>query len=121
MQVLEAINLRVGTARIPIPDLVISTDIDLDELVVDASDVRFVCEITSPSNASTDKVLKMHYYAEAGIPWYLVVDTKARALRLYRLDGNRYLEQAACENGGSLRLTDPVVATIDLTELFPAL
>ena len=62
----------------------------------------------------------MHYYAEAGIPWYLVVDTKARALRLYRLDGTSYLEEARCEDGGSLRLTDPVAATIDLAELFPA-
>ncbi|MFC7275614.1 Uma2 family endonuclease [Paractinoplanes rhizophilus] len=119
LQVLEAINLRVGTDRIPIPDLVISTEIDLDELVVDASDVRFVCEITSPSNASTDKVLKMHYYADAGIPWYLLIDTKARALHLYRLDGDKYLEEAACEAGDVLRLTEPVAVAIDTAELFP--
>ena len=121
LQVLEAVNLRVGTNRIPIPDLVMATDIDLDELVVDASDVRFVCEITSPSNASIDKVLKMHYYANAGIPWYLVVDTKSRTLRLHRLDGDIYVEEATCDAGQALRLTEPVDATIDLGELLPAL
>ncbi|WP_433297908.1 Uma2 family endonuclease [Actinoplanes sp. CA-030573] len=119
LQVLEAVNLRVGPSRIPIPDVVIATAIDLDELVIDASDVRFVCEITSPSNASTDKVLKMHYYADANIPWYLVIDTKARALRLYRLEDGRYVEQTACEPGDVLRLTEPVVASIDLAELLP--
>ncbi|HEX5206044.1 MAG TPA: Uma2 family endonuclease [Actinoplanes sp.] len=117
--VFEAVNVRLTPSRIPIPDLVVATEIDVDELVIDASDVRLVCEITSPSNASTDKVLKRHYYAEAGIPWYLLIDTKVRALRLYRLDGNKYLEEATCEDGESLRLTDPVDATIDLAELLP--
>jgi Uma2 family endonuclease len=121
LAVFAAINLRVGPSRIPIPDLVIAREIDPDELVIDASDVLFVGEITSPSNASTDKVLKMHYYADAGIPWYLLIDTKARALRLYHLEGNRYLEETACEDGEPLKLTEPVVATIDLTRVLPSI
>ncbi|MFI5889279.1 Uma2 family endonuclease [Actinoplanes sp. NPDC051513] len=121
LQVLEGVNVRVGPSRIPIPDLVLASDIDLDELIIDASDVHFVCEITSPSNASTDKVLKMHYYAVAGIPWYLLIDTRARTLLLYRLEGDRYLEEAACEAGDVLRLTEPVAVSIDTAELLPAL
>ena len=118
-QVFEAVNVRLTPSRIPIPDLVIASEIDVDELVVDASDVRLVCEITSPSDAATDKVLKMHYYADAGIPWYLLIDTKARALRLYRLEGHKYLEEASFEDGEPLKLTAPVVATIDLTRVLP--
>src|SRR5688572_6774345 len=38
----EAVNDRCGTNRIPIPDLVITSDIDFDELIIDASSVRLV-------------------------------------------------------------------------------
>jgi hypothetical protein len=51
LHVLPAVNVRLRPGRMPIPDLVIAQDIDFDELVVDASSVRLVCEIVSPSNA----------------------------------------------------------------------
>jgi Uma2 family endonuclease len=117
LQVLEAINLQLRPSRITIPDIVLtSPDIDLDSLTVDASAVSLVCEITSPSNATTDKVLKKHYYAEAGIPWYLLVDAQAGRLHLYELSGNEYLEHSA---GEVLRLTEPIVATLDPARLLP--
>ena len=120
LQVLEAVNVRLRPDRIPIPDIVIaSADIKLDELVIDSAEIRLVCEILSPSNPATDKVLKMHYYAAAGIPWYLLVEPEPLALRLYRLDGAKYLEHSVTEVGQVLRLTDPVVATIDPAELLP--
>ncbi|WP_157437736.1 Uma2 family endonuclease, partial [Actinoplanes subtropicus] len=103
LQVLEAVNVRLAPDRIPIPDLAITADIDLDELVIDAGDVHLVCEILSPSNQATDKVLKMHYYAAAGIVWYLLVDPGARSLHLYRLAGNSYVEHAAGKDGDALR------------------
>jgi Uma2 family endonuclease len=115
--VLEAVNVRINQSRIPIPDLVISSpDIDITNLIIDASAIRLVCEIISPSNASTDRVLKMHYYASGHIPWYLLVDPKARTLRLYRLSGETYVEEPV---GDVLQLTEPIVATIDPEELFP--
>ncbi|HEY0700062.1 MAG TPA: Uma2 family endonuclease [Micromonospora sp.] len=118
LHVLEAVNVRLRSGRIPIPDLVVTGEIDFDELVVDGSVVRLACEITSPSSVSTDQVLKMHYYATAGIPWYLLVEQETANLHLYRLDGEHYVEQSVGV-GGVLRLTEPVIAEIAPAALLP--
>jgi Uma2 family endonuclease len=119
LTVMEAVNVRLQPGRIPIPDLVVTTDVDLDVLVIDAEDVLLVCEIVSPSNASADKVLKMHYYAAAGIPWYLLVEQETQALHLYGLTGGHYREHSVTKPGEVLRLTKPVVATITPDDLLP--
>jgi len=117
--VLEAINLSLRPGRMPIPDLVLTGPIDIDQLAVPAEAVKLVCEIVSPGNAATDRVLKMHYYAAAGIPWYLLVEQSTGALHLYRLDGDRYREHTVVEPGGVLTLTEPVRAEIDPAALLP--
>jgi Uma2 family endonuclease len=119
LYVLEAVNVRLRPSRIPIPDLAITEPIDFDNLVVDAESVRLVCEIVSPSNASADKVLKMHYYAAAGIPWYLLVEQETGALHLYGLSGQSYTERSVTQVGDVLHLTDPVEATISPEDLLP--
>lgn len=119
LTVVEAVNVRLQPGRIPIPDLVVTTDVDLDVLVIDAEAVLLVCEIVSPSNASTDKVLKMHYYAAAGIPWYLLVEQETQALHLYELAAGHYQERSVTKPGDVLRLTEPVVATIVPEDLLP--
>jgi Uma2 family endonuclease len=114
LEVYEAVNLRLKPGRIPIPDLVIVTAVDQDQLIINATLCRLICEIISPSNPATDRVLKMHYYAEAGIPWYLLVDPEPEiTLRLYRLDGQRYVEHAVGRPGDPLTLTEPIEATVD--------
>jgi len=117
--VLEAVNVRLQPGRIPIPDLVVTTDIDLDVLVIDAEAVLLVCEIVSPSNASADKVLKMHYYAVAGIPWYLLVEQETQALHLYELAAGHYRERSVTRPGEVLHLTEPVAASIAPEDLLP--
>ncbi|MEU1395637.1 Uma2 family endonuclease [Micromonospora zamorensis] len=119
LHVLEAVNVRLRPGRIPIPDLVITGPIDFDELNVEAGDVRLVCEIITPSNASTDKVLKMHYYASAGIEWYLLVEQANGTLHLYRRQGGHYIEQCVTRPGDLLVLTEPVKVTIRPEELLP--
>jgi Uma2 family endonuclease len=111
-----AINLRLRPGRVPIPDLVIARPVDLDTLVVEARDIELVCEITS-TNAATDRVLKMHYYAAAGIPRYLLVDPHGPILNLYRLDGDKYVEEATAEPGQRLLFTAPIVAEVDPASL----
>ncbi|MFG3687323.1 Uma2 family endonuclease [Micromonospora sp. NPDC047740] len=112
LELLEAVNVRLRPGRIPIPDLVVTEPVDLDELIIEADAVRLVCEIISPSNAATDKVLKMHYYAAAGIEWYLLVEQETGSLRPYRRRGGHYTEQSVAKRGEVLELSDPVRATI---------
>ncbi|MFI5494929.1 Uma2 family endonuclease [Actinoplanes sp. NPDC051859] len=115
----EAINVRLQPGRIPIPDVVITEKIDFAALAVDAEAVLLVCEIVSPSNASADKVLKMHYYATAGIPWYLLVEQETGALHLHQLSNGAYVLRSVAQVGEVLRLTDPVVAEISPEDLLP--
>ncbi|MEO3780419.1 Uma2 family endonuclease [Micromonospora sp. B11E3] len=119
LRVLEAVNVRLKPGRIPIPDLVITEEIDFDELNIEARDVRLVCEIISPSNAATDKVLKMHYYAAAGIEWYLLVEQENGTLHLYQRQGRHYVERSVTKAGEVLELTEPVRASIRPEDLVP--
>ncbi|NES15333.1 MULTISPECIES: Uma2 family endonuclease [Micromonospora] len=117
LELLEAVNVRLRPGRVPIPDLVITEQVDLDELIIEADAVRLVCEIISPSNAATDKVLKMHYYAAAGIEWYLLVEQETLTMHLYQRQGAHYVERSVTKAGAALELTEPVRATIRPEEL----
>jgi Uma2 family endonuclease len=112
LELLEAVNVRLRPGRIPIPDIVVTGPVDLDELIIEADSVRLVCEIISPSNAATDKVLKMHYYAAAGIEWYLLVDQETLTMYLYQRQGGHYVERSVTKAGEVLELIEPVRATI---------
>ncbi|TCB97620.1 Uma2 family endonuclease [Micromonospora zingiberis] len=119
LELLEAVNVRLRPGRVPVPDLVITAPVNLDAPFIEASDVLLVCEIISPSNAATDNVLKMHYYAAAGIEWYLLVEQTTGALRLHRRRGRHYVEQQSVKRGETLRLESPVRASIRPEDLIP--
>lgn len=121
LEVYEAINVRLRRGRIPIPDLAIVDPIDPDVAVVDVSAVRLVCEIVSPNNPAADRVLKMQLYAEAGIPWYLLVEQERESvlLQLFRRDGDHYTEHAAGAPGIPLTMNEPVAVTLDPAGLLP--
>ncbi|KXK63307.1 hypothetical protein AWW66_04110 [Micromonospora rosaria] len=119
LELLEAVNVRLRPGRVVVPDLVVAEIVDFDALYVEATDVRLVCEIVSPSNATTDRVLKMHYYAAAGIDWYLLVDQATGVLRLYRRQGAHFGEHATAKPGEPLALDGPVTVTVDPADLLP--
>ncbi|WP_431878785.1 Uma2 family endonuclease [Micromonospora marina] len=119
LELLETVNVRLRPGRIPIPDLVVTESIDFDEPMIEARDVRLVCEVISPGNAATDKVLKMHYYAAAGIEWYLLVEQGTGTLHLHRRQGRHYREVSVTKPGAVLELTEPVRATIRPEDLVP--
>jgi Uma2 family endonuclease len=118
LKVYEAVNLRLRSGRIPIPDLVLVTPVDEWTSIIESASCELVCEIVSPSNPAADKVLKMHYYAKAGIPWYLLVDTDPEiVLTLYRAEGDKYIAVAGGVPGERITLTEPVRITLDPADL----
>ncbi|WP_344129103.1 Uma2 family endonuclease [Luedemannella flava] len=121
LDVHHVVNVRLGPARIVIPDLVIARPVDPHGRVVDASAVVLVAEVVSAHSAVLDRVLKMHLYAEAGIAWYLVVepDGDAVSLRLFGLDDGNYGLRATAAPGDPLTLVEPVTVTVESRVLAP--
>ncbi|MEU8243125.1 Uma2 family endonuclease [Actinoplanes missouriensis] len=120
-EILATLNVRLGPNRILIPDLAVGTYPEIFTYA-EASMVLLVCEITSPGNAVQDRSAKLHYYAAAKIPWYLLVEPdlttyKSITLRLLRLDGDEYREHVTAEHGETLTSSEPFPFSISTEEL----
>jgi len=117
--VFEAVNVRLRTDRIVIPDLVVA-DTDDEGSVVDVGEVRLVGDIVSPGNAAADRLVKMQLYAAADIECYLLIEPETAGgltLRLYRLTGSHYVEESVATGRGVLQINDPLDVKLDLAVL----
>jgi len=112
-ELLPGVNVRLAGQRLLIPDFAIVTTPGLDVIYYQAQDLLLVAEIVSPSSRMLDRVLKRQLYAEAAVPFYLVVDPAGPAV-LFELTDGEYRESARSE-GGKLAFTRPFIATLDLT------
>jgi hypothetical protein len=95
LHVFSGVNVRLQPGCIVVPDVVVTGPIDLDAPIIEADAVRLIGEVVTSASATVDRVLKMHHYAAAGIPWYLLADQESGALRGYALEDGDYVERSA--------------------------
>ncbi|MEU6980033.1 MULTISPECIES: Uma2 family endonuclease [unclassified Streptomyces] len=89
---------------------------------VAADGAEMIVEITSPSNAATDRITKAAGYAHAGVPLYLLVDSFAPGgptVTLYgEPKGDVYRVLSAVPFGEGIHLPAPFDLTLDTAD-FP--
>lgn len=122
-EVFEGLNIRVGRDRIMIPDIVVLNEPGLDANVFEPDTVALVVEVTSPSNAWVDRLVKPEAYACAGIPQFLRVDLDRTGTELgatsYSLAGDGFVSSARAVRG-RITLEKPFPAELDLAALATA-
>jgi len=117
VEVLEAVNVRVGPDRILVPDVAVVAAVDAEVIAYDAAEVRLVVEIVSRGSVAADRAVKPRLYAEARIAHYVRIEPDGPTAHRYRLDGDRYV---LVESGPVLRLAEPFQVSVDLPELMAA-
>ncbi|MEU5208074.1 Uma2 family endonuclease [Streptomyces sp. NPDC020742] len=112
--------------RLYIPDLVVIPYAVLDGLeggnAAPLTAAELVVEVTSPSNASYDRINKAAAYAQAGVPLYLLVDRFGPGGPTVTLYGEPkdsvYRELEKVKFGEDVHLPAPFELTLD-TGVFP--
>jgi Putative restriction endonuclease len=106
-----------------IPDVVVLNKPGLDAVILDPDLVVLVVEVTSPSNAWVDRLVKPEAYACAGIPYFLRVDLDRPGTELgatsYSLARDGFVMSARAASG-RLTLEKPFHADLALAALATA-
>ncbi len=115
-EVMPDSNVALGGDRALIPDFCVIDRPGFDGVILSARHVVLVGEIASPSTRVYDRTTKRALYAEAGVPYLLMVDPSCQPLSAvcYELLDGDYLEHAHSEDG-LLRLDRPFPVRLDLT------
>ncbi|SPF01617.1 Uma2 family endonuclease [Streptomyces sp. MA5143a] len=107
-----------GTGHV-VPDLVIAPkgSFSDSEEWHDASPVLLVAEVTSDSTAERDREKKIHGYARAGIPLYLLIDREAgEAVVHSEPSADAYAKSSRCKLGLTVSLPAPLGFELDTAE-----
>ncbi len=110
MNILSSVAVRLDPGRIAVPDIIVTGQIDLDAPLVEAAEVRLVCEVVSPGSAAVDRAMKMYCYASAGIPWCLLAEQEYNALYSYVLSGGVYIQDSVMHLDGVTGTAPPADA-----------
>jgi Uma2 family endonuclease len=119
LEVVEAVNVRVGPSKLLIPDVVVTRRLG-PTAVYQPEDVLLVVEVVSPSTTTTDRIIKPQLYVTAGIPRFLRVELEvpqSPELWLYQAVGSTYAESGHASAGNTLSLTEPIELRLDPTVL----
>jgi Uma2 family endonuclease len=115
LQATVEVNVGLSDRRLLIPDFSVLRRTGFDGLIVPVEDVVLVGEVVSRSSRVHDKVFKRTLYAEAGVPFYLLIDPSGRTVdaTLYKLVDGEYQENARSLNG-KLTVDKPFPVELDL-------
>ncbi|WP_231950869.1 Uma2 family endonuclease [Allokutzneria albata] len=114
-ETLPGVNVVLNGERLLIPDLVVTTNPGADAVYFDATDILMAAEVLSPSSRAFDRALKRQLYAEAAIPFFVIVDPVAEPVSAiaYEFDGAGYREMARSDDG-VLKWERPFPVLVDL-------
>jgi Uma2 family endonuclease len=114
-ELLPGINVVLGPRRLLIPDLAVTTLPGIDATYCEGSDLLLAAEVMSHSSRVYDQALKRQLYADAAVPFFLLVDpaTTPVSATCFELAGDGYREIAQAGDG-TLALTRPFGVTVYL-------
>lgn len=118
LEVMPDCNVALDGDRALIPDFAIIDQPGFDGVILSAAHHVLVGEIASPSTRIYDRTTKRALYAEAGIPFLMLVEPKPPSAVLYELHDGEYRELARSV-GGRIELTRPFPVLLDLRDRRP--
>jgi Uma2 family endonuclease len=122
LEALENVGVRLGTARLLVPDLVVvPRAVPAPGITyLPASAVLLAVEVESPSSVAVDRTVKPAMYAEAGIPTYMRIVPEGEhgtEIHVSRLQEWVYVPHAYAPAGVVLKLDAPFPVAFDPAQL----
>ena len=78
----------------------------------------WVCEVLSPSTAARDRITKRRLYAQAGVPYYRLIDPELRALEALALRDGVWVEVGVYEETVTARIAPFDAIELEVGRLF---
>jgi Uma2 family endonuclease len=78
----------------------------------------WVCEVLSPSTAARDRITKRRLYAQAGIPFYWLIDPELRAVEALALRDGAWVELGVFDETACARIAPFEAIELEIGRLF---
>jgi Uma2 family endonuclease len=120
--VTQGVEIRISTTRSLIPDVVATTATAAARQTGKFAphEIVLAVEVISPSSVTMDQITKSALYAQAGIPFYWLVDIEPRiAIRTFCLDPTDGLYQPTGEFGEQVTATEPWKIDFPISRITP--
>jgi Uma2 family endonuclease len=114
LEVMPDCNVALGGDRALVPDFAVIDKPGFAGVILSATHFVLVGEIASPSTRVYDRTTKRALYAEAGIPFLMLVEPNPPTATLYELADGEYIEITR-STAGRIELPRPFPVVLDLT------